>query len=52
MTLNLNVEAKITQVIEVYNEDTHESEFLMEKDNEWLPISQKEYYKMIGENND
>lgn len=50
--MNLDIEAEITQVIEVKNEDTNEIEFLMEKDGKWTPISEEEYYRLIGETND
>lgn len=50
--MNLDIEAKITQVLEVYDKNTNETNFFIEKNNEWFTISEKEYNKIIGENNE
>lgn len=50
--MNIDLEAKITQLLELKNEKTGEISFLMEVDGEWTKITKKEYNELIGENND
>ena len=50
--MNIDLEAKITQIMEIKDEKTGEISFVMEKDGEWITISKKEYDKLIGETND
>lgn len=52
MTMNLNIATKIKQLICIHDDDTDEDYFLMEKDKEWVKITQKEYEKIIGAKED
>lgn len=52
MSFDLDIEAKITQIVEIYDKDNDETNFFMEKDGEWLLIPEEKYYELIGDNND
>lgn len=49
--MNIELEAKITQLLEVKDEETGEVSFLIEKDGEWSRISKEEYNELLGDNN-
>lgn len=46
--MNIPFEIKMKQVIEVYNHDTNETEFLLMQDDEWVKISEEQYNKIRG----
>lgn len=50
--MNIDLEAKITQLLELKNEETGEISFLMEIDGEWVTITKEQYNKILGEEND
>lgn len=50
--MDIELEAKITQLLELKDEETGEISFLIERDGEWSRISKEEYDELIGDNND
>lgn len=48
MKMKFEAEAEIRQIIEMKNNETGEITYLVEQDGEWLPISQQEYYIILG----
>lgn len=50
--MDIDLEAKITQLLELKDEKTGEISYLIERDGEWIKISKEEYNKLIGEKND
>lgn len=46
--MEFTTEARITQIIEIEDKDTKQKKFLLEKDNEWITITQDEYQRLIN----
>lgn len=46
--MNFEAEAEIRQIIEMKDNETGETSYLVEEDGEWKSISQEEYYKILG----
>lgn len=45
--MNLNMIAKIKQLIHIHDDDTDEDYFLMAKNDEWIKLTEEEYKKQI-----
>ena len=45
----LNLKAKISQMIQIHNEDTNQNSYLIEQNGEWVEITENEYNKKIDE---
>lgn len=43
----LNLKAKISQMIQIHNEDTNQNSYLIEQNGEWVEITEDEYKKKI-----
>lgn len=41
--MNLDLTMKMTQVIQIYDKDADQNYFLIEKDGEWVKITEDEY---------
>lgn len=46
--MDLPLKVKMNHVIEVYNHDTNQNEFLLMKNDEWVKISEEQYNKIRG----
>ena len=43
----LNLKAKISQMIQIHNEDINQNSYLIEENGEWVEITEDEYNKKI-----
>ena len=43
----LNLKAKISQMIQIHNKDTNQNSYLIEQNGEWVEITEDEYNKKI-----
>lgn len=50
--MELTTEATITQIIEIEDKETNTKKYLIADGDEWKFISEEEYKKIIGDNND
>lgn len=50
--MEIDLEAKITQLLEMKDEKTGLISYLMEQDGEWVTITKEQYKELIGEVND
>lgn len=50
--MKINMKTNIQQVIEMFNHDTNEKIFYLEKNNKWIQITEQEYNKILEANNE
>ena len=50
--MKMDLEAEITQLMEIKDKETGKINFVIEKNGEWISISKEEYNQLIGENHD
>lgn len=50
--MELNIKANIQQVIEMFDHDTNEKIFFIEKNDEWVQINEQEYNQILEANNE
>jgi len=43
-----NFKIKATQILQIHNDDTNETEYLIEKDGEWVKITEDKYEQIRG----
>ena len=50
--MNINLKTNVQQIIEIFDHDTNEKKYYLEKNNKWIQITKHKYNKILEANNE